>query len=174
MVAAATKRRSGGGGCRETQIRLVSSSGLTCFAKFEDCMFSLSLSCTYRRTCGWVRSLMWRDSRGQLRWRGYLLCFWGFLGLMWFVGLMFLVFMEFFNWLSVYGFLVWIFVSIFFILFWWWFGVFIKLHQFCEGICLFWWINQSLDFMLVLLVLQIWNTTRLVFFNVLHSFFIFY
>uniref|UniRef100_A0A2N9INM4 Uncharacterized protein n=1 Tax=Fagus sylvatica TaxID=28930 RepID=A0A2N9INM4_FAGSY len=52
MVAAATKRRSGGGGGRETQIRLVSSSGLTCSAKFEDCMFSLSLSRTYRRTCG--------------------------------------------------------------------------------------------------------------------------
>ena len=42
MVAAATKRRSGGGGGSETQIRSVSSSGLTCSVEFEDCRFSLS------------------------------------------------------------------------------------------------------------------------------------
>ena len=104
MVAAATKRRSGGGGGSETQIRSVSSSALPRSAEFKDCMFSLSLSRTLwlsqvdgvrgfskdpwpsRVEQGGEAAIGIWGGRGRLRRRGYLLCFCGFLGLMWICG----------------------------------------------------------------------------------------
>ena len=113
----------------------------------------LSLAFSHRSKDPWTS---WFEQEGEAaigiwggrgrfrRWgwrRGYLLCFWGFLGLMWICGFdvldvhRFLLLMKC-SWISGFM-LLWIFVSIFLILFWWCSGVFIKLNHFCIGISFF-------------------------------------
>ena len=125
--------------------------GLACCTEFANCRFSLAFSHGSKDLwSSWVEQggeaaiRIW-GGRGRFRrwgWRrGYLLCVWGFLGLMWICGFdvlgvhEFLLLMEC-SW--IFGFmLLWIFVSIFLILFRWCSGVFIKLNHFCEGIFFF-------------------------------------